>query len=316
MANTRKSTAARKPKVDVYETITTRILTALEAGVAPWRKPWDSATGVPTSLATRKPYRGVNALLLGLTAQEKGYASPYWMTFNQMKQRNGHLKEGQKGTLVTFWKMLKVEDEKTGEKKNVPMLRYFYLFNADQMTGVEGVPEVKATTPRDLTPAERHAAAQAIVEGWEDRPEIHHAGDRAYYVPSLDAITLPPVDTFHSLDEYYSTLFHELTHSTSHESRLDRKYAGDTGFGSHGYGREELVAEMGAAFLCAEAGIETTQGNSAAYLASWIKTIKEDPRAVVVAAGAAQKAANLILGRVTEPKTEETEEPALAGASA
>lgn len=315
MANTRKSTAARKPKIDAFEAVTSKILAALESGVAPWRKPWDSVTGVPMSLSSGKPYRGVNALLLGLEAQEKGYASPYWMTFNQMKQRNGHLKEGQKGTLVTFWKMLKVEDEATGEKKTIPMLRYFYVFNADQMTGVEGVPEVKVT-PRDLTPAERHAAADAIWEAWEGKPEVRHAGDSAYYVPSLDAITLPPVDTFHSLDEYHATRFHEGGHSTGHESRLDRKFPNQDGFGSHGYGREELVAEMTAAFLCAEAGIETTQDNSAAYLASWIKTIKEDPRAVVVAAGAAQKAANLILGRVTEPKTEESEEPALASASA
>lgn len=307
----------RKPAMDVYATVTEKILTALENGTAPWQKPWNDTTGVPRSLSTRKPYRGMNSLLLAMESAAKGYRSAYWLTFNQMVKLGGHLKgeKGtQRGTMVILWRLLKVEDEVTGKAKTIPTLRHFTVFNLDQTEGIEKLPKDAFPTVRAMpTPEERHAAADAIWAAWEGKPQVRHAGDRAYYVPSTDAITLPPVESFNSLDEYHATRFHEGGHATGHESRLDRKFADQQGFGSHSYGREELVAEMTNAFLCAEAGIESTQQNSAAYLASWIKTIKEDPRAVVVAAGAAQRAADMILGR-TFAQEEETDKP-LAAAS-
>jgi antirestriction protein ArdC len=315
--DTMASTATRKPKVDVYDAVTTKILTALENGTAPWQQPWDSVTGAPKSLSTGKAYRGINAFLLGLEQAEKGYRSAYWLTFNQMAKLGGKLKgeKGtQKGTLVTFWKMFRVEDEATGKKKMIPFLKHFYVFNLDQTEGIEKLPKDAFPVARPVpSPEERHAAAQAVVDAWDAKPVIEHGGDSAHFNWATDVLTMPPVESFHGLDEYFATKFHELTHSTGAEHRLDRAESRGNAFGSHAYGREELIAEMGAAFLCAETGIQATFANSAAYLASWIKTIKEDPRAVIVAAGKAQKAADMILGR-EQAKTEETDEQATTAA--
>jgi antirestriction protein ArdC len=312
-----KTTATRKPKVDVYDVVTTKILAALENGTAPWSKPWDSVTGAPKSFSSRKAYRGVNAILLGLEQAEKNYRSAYWLTFNQMAKLGGRLKgeKGtQKGTLVTFWKLLPIEDEATGKKKMIPLLKHFYLFNLDQTEGIEKLPKDAFPVARPVPSAEeRHAAAQSVVDAWAAKPVIEHGGDSAHFTWSTDVLTMPPVESFKGLDEYHATLFHELTHSTAAEHRLDRKESRGNAFGSHAYGREELIAEMGAAFLCAETGIQATLDNSAAYLASWIKTIKEDPRAIIVAAGKAQKAADMILGR-EQAKTEETDEQATTAA--
>jgi antirestriction protein ArdC len=312
-----KTATTRKPKVDVYDVVTTKILTALENGTAPWQKPWDSVLGAPKSLSSGKHYRGVNAFLLGLEQAEKGYRSAYWLTFNQMAKLGGKLKGekgSQKGTLVTFWKMIPIEDEATGKKKTIPFLKHFYVFNLDQTEGIEKLPKDAFPVARPVPSAEeRHAAAQAVVDGWAAKPVIKHGGDSAHFTWSTDELAMPLVESFNGLDEYYATLFHELTHSTAAEHRLDRAESRNNVFGSHAYGREELIAEMGAAFLCAETGIQATLSNSAAYLASWIKTIKEDPRAVIVAAGKAQKAADLILGREqVQAQTEEAGEAAVA----
>jgi antirestriction protein ArdC len=313
-----KTTTARKPKVDVYDVVTTKILNALENGTAPWQKPWDSVLGAPKSLSSGKHYRGVNAFLLGLEQAEKGYRSAYWLTFNQMAKLGGKLKgeKGtQKGTLVTFWKMIPVEDEVTGKKKKViPFLKHFYVFNLDQTEGIEKLPKDAFPVARPVpTPEERHAAADAIWEAWAGKPSVRHQGDEAYYVAQTDTITLPSVEAFNSLDEFHATRFHEGGHSTGHPTRLNRPEVGTSAFGSHAYGREELVAEMTNAFLCAEAGIESTHENSAAYLAGWVKVIKEDPKAVIVAAGQAQKAADMILSREVA-KVEETDEQATTAA--
>jgi antirestriction protein ArdC len=311
------ATKTRKPALDVYDVVTTKILTALENGTAPWQKPWDNVTGAPKSLASRKAYRGINAFLLGLEQAEKGYRSAYWLTFNQMAKLGGHLKgeKGtQKGTLVTFWKLLPIEDEVTGKKKMIPLLKHFYVFNLDQTEGIEKLPKDAFPVARPVpSPQERHEAAQAVVDAWDAKPVIEHGGNSAHFNWATDVLTMPPVESFHGLDQYYATKFHELVHSTGAEHRLDRAESRGNVFGTHAYGREELIAEMGAAFLCAETGIESTQNNSAAYLASWIKTIKEDPRAVIVAAGRAQKAADMILGR-EQAKSEETDAQATSAA--
>lgn len=291
-------------KDTIYELITDRMVAALEEGTVPWRKPWNA--GVAPRSVEGHVYRGVNAFLLGM----EPYASPFWITFNQAKKREGTVKKGEKSTIVVFWKRLLVwdTDEATGQKtkKMVPMLRFYRVFNLEQTEGVK-VPKAVAEFDASKVAHEEITDAAAIVAGYPNPPKILSTqSDQAYYQPLLDHITVPELSQYDRPEEYYSTLFHEMGHSTGHPSRLNRKQTG--GFGSHDYGREELVAEMTNAYLCAEAGIQVTFDNSAAYLASWIRTIREDVRAVVVAAGAAQRAADHILGRTFEEKSEADDE--------
>jgi antirestriction protein ArdC len=193
---------------------------------------------------------------------------------------------------VVFWKQLTVKDEDTGDERTVPLLRYYNVFNTQQCEGVE------APASRPLPEHDPIAEAEAVTAAMPDPPSIQHQGDRAAYVPALDVVMMPPRQQFQSPHGYYSTMFHELGHSTGHASRLAREaITNPDKFGSMDYGREELVAEMTAAFLCGATGIlPATLDNSAAYVANWIATIKVDRKAVVVAAGAAQKAADSILG--------------------
>lgn len=296
-ASARKSS---KPARDIYQEVTDRIVAALEAGTVPWRKPWNTRTnGRLQNPISGTIYRGVNVWLLTLTAWEHGYSSPYWVTKNQIIEAGGTWSGP--GTQVTFWKRLPITeiDEATGQKvtKIIPILKHFWVWNLEQTENVK-LPKkiVEAQTAEvtfEHTPIE---AAEAIVETYIAKgPSLNTNGTEASYNHVADAISVPPREAYQNLDEYYSTVFHEMGHSTGHADRLARKYGAV--FGNHDYGREELVAEMTSAFLQAETGIESAEANSASYLAGWIKTIKEDVRAIVVAAGAAQKATDLILGR-------------------
>ncbi|MFC4004413.1 ArdC family protein [Prauserella oleivorans] len=275
----------------VYQVITDRIVAMLEAGTAPWRQPWHAATSWPRSIHGHR-YRGINVFL----TLAGDHISPYWLTRKEIRRRGGRRREGEPGTTLIFFKKIEREDPETGEKILIPIARYYHVWNLEQVEGIDA--PVSVVAPRVHTADERHAAAEAIVAGYKDRPEIVEAGRKACYQPALDRIKIPPRATFTCLDGYYATLFHELGHSTAHPSRLDRPIGYD--FGSHPYGREELIAEMTAAFLAAESGIETTADNSAAYLSSWITTIREDVRAVVVAATAAHRATDHILGRAND----------------
>ena len=285
----------------IYDLITDRIIALLEQGVIPWRKPWDAASGAPRNLVSGKAYRGINAMLLA----SLGFSFPWFLTFNQAKALGGAIRRGAHGFPVVFWKFLEAvagpdgEDERTGSKDRVPLLRYYTVFNLDQ---TEGIPaeKIPAQEARRFDPIE---ACQRIVDGMPQRPEIRHTTEaRAYYRPSTDSVTMPLRESFHSAAEYFSTLYHELTHSTGALNRLARKSLADWApFGTADYSREELVAEMGAGFLCAHAGIESaTLENSAAYIRSWLQVLKDDRRAVIVAAGQAQKAADFILGGPAE----------------
>lgn len=287
--------------IDVYQAVTDKMVAALETGTVPWRKPWDTTSGRPQNLDGR-PYRGVNVMLLALS----GYTSPFWLTFKQAKTRGGSVNKGEHSTMVVFWRQIKVEDKGMGEDRTIPLLRYYNVFNLDQTSDVKLPERVVRWQNRANEPFEPVTDAQSIVDGYPGGPVIGY-GTEAFYVPGTDRITVPGPGDYARPEEFYSTLFHEMGHSTGHPDRLNRSIA--NAFGSHDYGREELVAEMTAAFLCAEAGIEVTHENSAAYLSSWIATIREDNRAVVTAAGAAQRAADHILGRsfevegsVTEPE--------------
>lgn len=292
-------TTKREP-IDVYATVTDKIISQLEAGTVPWQKPW--LTTSPMSLSAKRAYRGINVLLLGISAAENGYTSPYWVTFRQAKKIGGNVRKGEKSTLVVLWKWIdreKENDQGETETYRFPILRYFRVFNTNQCDLPEGiVPELKNGDPVD--PIEE---AETMINAMPQRPPIKNGGERACYSPLADTVQLPPRDSFTSSESYYGTVFHELAHSTGHESRLGRfKSYEDTTEVFRGYGAEELVAEMASAFLAATVGIDTeaeTQ-RSAAYMQNWMKSLKNDPKMVVLAASRAQKAADWILDRRPE----------------
>jgi antirestriction protein ArdC len=285
---------------NVYEIVTETVVKALENGTVPWHQPWNVEVGVPLSLATGKPYRGVNPFLLGVTALTNGYRSPWWGTLRKINERGGAVRRGEKSTLVVFWKSYihRARDEGEQDERRF-LLRYYRVFNADQADWADGKEPVYAT--RERLDVERIATAETIAAGYPNPPTIR-TGEAAYYQgASLDRVTMPPAETFDSAQAYYSTLFHELTHSTGHETRLDREGVRSGAFGRFGdpvYSKEELVAEMGAALLCGIAGIDQKAlvENSAAYLRSWLAVLREDSKLIVGAAAQAQRAADHILG--------------------
>lgn len=283
-------------KFDIYQHVTDKIIAMLEQGVVPWRSPilGKQKAGLPKNLASGKDYRGINSFLLAFLAWAKGYESSYWVTFNQCRQNNGTIRKGERSSIVVFWKTYDTTDKETGEAKTVPVLRYYNVFNVSQCDGI-AAPDAARYTPIDFNPIE---AAEAIVKGYTDGPAIEHAGAQAFYRPSDDTVKLPEPTRFASCEMYYATLMHELAHSTGHSKRLDRKL--DTHpqpFGSADYGKEELIAECGAAMLAAHAGLEpSTIENQAAYIGGWLKQLKSDKKLVIVAASAGQKAADWIRG--------------------
>lgn len=304
---------ATKVRSDVYAEITDTIIAALEAGTIPWHQPWEATAGLPTSMSSRKTYRGVNVFLLAMAAGAKGYRSSWWGTFGQIDKLGGKVRKGEKSTMVVFWKRLVVkttaEEKATSGKdsKAIPMLRYFRVFNADQCDGLPERfhPGIADEVTIAFDPIE---AAETIASGYVDGPSVSHGGDRAYYRPSTDAIQLPERSAFESADAYYSTMFHEMTHSTGHASRLKRPTLLEShSFGDESYSKEELVAEMGAAMLSGMAGIQqATVPASAAYVASWLRVLRGDAKLVIQAAAAAQKAADRILGTTFEPDVDES----------
>lgn len=281
-------------KKDVYAMVTERIVELLEQGVIPWRKPWRPEAGEHRNLVSKKPYRGINVFLLGAL----GYDSPFWLTYKQAKQLGGSVKKGEKGATVVFWKWLdKKEEDESGDLKQVkiPMLRYYTVFNLEQTEGIpaEKIPAGEDCAESEVLPIE---AAVSLIDSMPQRPAIGHGGNRAYYSPSRDRVQLPNMEQFDMVEEYYCAAFHELAHATGHSSRLDRKeVTGCNPFGSEDYSKEELVAEMTAAYLCGVTGIEQgTIENSAAYIQGWLKQLKDDRKLVIHAAAAAQKAADFI----------------------
>jgi antirestriction protein ArdC len=280
----------------VYGYITDKIMEELERGCVPWHKPWKSPDGVrvPMNYASKKPYRGVNTFLLAVSRFKAGYDSNYWLTFKQIQALGGNV-HGQRSEMVVFWKLLeKPAENPTGETDTdyIPILRYYRVFNLDQVTGI------KKPTLENLPLFQPIKEAEEIATKYGQQLRVNHGGSRAYYQPSTDSIQMPEKQTFDNPEAYYSTLFHEFTHSTGHKSRLNRPGIVETHyFGDEIYSKEELVAEMGAAMLCGIIGIENkTIKNSASYIQSWLGKLKDDKRLVVHAAAAAQKAADFILG--------------------
>lgn len=268
----------------VYEIVTESIIEKLKKGAIPWKRPW---TGYAArNWVTQKEYQGLNQLLL-----EPGE----YATWNQIKKAGGKVKKGATSSLITFWKIQAFEEENEDgeiEKRTVPFLRYYRVFNIADVEGLE---------PKWKEPDHHHdpvEAAERIIKNYEDQPLIiHQKNNRAFYTPATDTVTIPQTNQFEKIEEYYSTLFHELVHSTGHISRLNRKNAATAAaFGSKAYSKEELIAEVGASFLCTKAGIDNdTLDNSAAYIQSWLKALENDPRMIVHASSQAQKAVDYII---------------------
>jgi antirestriction protein ArdC len=279
---------------DVNQAVTDRILSMLDEGTVPWRHPIKGGgqNDWPKNLASGKPYRGINVFLLAVTAWMQGYESSFWLSFKQAADRGGHIRKGEKSSMVVFWKQYETKDKETGEARTVPVLRYYNVFNAAQCEGIQA-PDAP---PPAAAPFEPIREAQAIVDGYAGGPKIEHAGGRACYFPLQDRVRIARPGLFLSSEFYYATLFHELVHSTGHSTRLDRGLDKTLApFGSSDYSKEELVAEMGAAFLAAHAGISPpTIEQSAAYIEGWRKKLKDDKKLVVHAAGAGQRAAEWI----------------------
>lgn len=275
----------------VYEIITDRIVEMLKAGTVPWKKTWSQGTGsFPKNLVSKKEYRGINIFLLSST----GFTSPWWLSYKQATELGGQVKKGEKGFPAIFWKINKFEDKESGDEKTVPMIRYYTVFNSQQVEGIK-VPEVKIEIRPENQKLEE---AEKIVLAYNNAPRIENGMDAAFYRPSTDMVGMPDLNRFGNPQEYYQTLFHELVHSTGHETRLKRKgVATGASFGSNPYAKEELVAEMGASFLSAHCGIvNSVIENSAGYIQGWLKSLQNDPKLVVDAAAAAQKAVAHILG--------------------
>lgn len=281
--------------MDLYQTITDRMIKEMEQGIIPWQKPW-MASGRAVSHVTGKAYSLLNQMLLGKPGE--------YLTFRQVQQEGGFIRKGEKAQMVVFWKWLDSKDEQTGEIRQVPFLRYYSVFHLDQCEGITARHSAMIEHP-----AEADAAAEAIIADYVSREGVgleYQEGDAAYYQSSLDRIVLPMLSQFTETAEFYSTAFHEMVHSTGHMKRLARLDA-TAHFGSEVYSKEELVAEIGSAALVHHVGLETAGSfrNSAAYIQNWLLVLKNDKRFIVSAAGKAEKAVNFIL---TDNKTADTKE--------
>jgi len=284
-------------KQDIYTRVTTRILAELEKGVRPWIKPWSvkHAAGRITRPLRHNgiPYRGVNVLLLWGESLEKGSAAPLWMTYKQSQELGAQVRKGEHGSLVVFAdRFTKTETNDQGESVEhaIPFMKPYTVFNVEQIDGLPTQFYAQPVNPLPLSDRIEHVNRFVNATG----VTIHHGGNQAFYAPARDIIQLPPFEAFKDKESYYSTALHELTHATRHETRLARDF-GRQRFGDEGYAREELVAELGSAFLCADLGITPDiREDHAAYLGHWLKILQDDKRAIFSAAAHAQRAADFL----------------------
>ena len=276
-------------KKDIYEMVTDRIIEQLEKGYIPWQKPWTGVHDGAYNKISNKPYSLLNQMLLSKTGE---YAS-----FKQWTELGGHIRKGEKAEIVTFWKIQQIEEEnEDGEKiiKQLPLLRYYNVFHISQVEGVEP----KSIDLNELQPIEE---AERIKTEYMQREHIkilEKVTDRAFYSPSLDYIQIPCKEQYQNIEEFYSTLFHEMTHSTGHKVRLDREDVKDCMyFGSENYSKEELCADLGSAFLINKLGIASSKSfsNSTAYIQSWLRVLKNDKKFIISASSRAEKAVKYIL---------------------
>lgn len=299
--------AAQPERINLYDEVTAKIIAQLEAGRIPWVQPWASsadpslgglAPGLPRNALTARNYSGVNVLILWGVVMEKGFPSQSWLTFKQARDAGGCVRKGEQGTTVVYADRFTPEAEKEkaretgGDAKSVAFLKRFTVFNVSQC---EGLRPGLAAEPAPLPKREIVPVAEALIAA--SGVDFRIGGDKAYYVPSQDFVAVPPQPAFFDQINFYRTCLHELTHATGHASRLDRNLTNS--FGSKDYARQELIAEMGSAFLCASLGIVPTVRH-ADYIGSWLAVLREDNRAIFRAAGAASKAADWLLSRLPD----------------
>lgn len=272
--------------MDIYATITDRMIAEMEQGIIPWKCPW-MASGSAISHITSKPYSLLNQMLLGRSGE--------YLTFKQVQQEGGYVRKGERAKMVVFWRWIDKEDEKTGEITQVPYLKYYNVFHIDQCEGISAkyAQELTETVNADET-------AESVIADYVKREGVtieNQEGNQAFYQPTLDRIVLPKRNQFGETAEYYSTAFHEMVHSTGHMKRLNRLEA-TAHFGGESYSKEELVAEIGSSALVHHCGLETPESfkNNTAYVQNWLQVLKNDKRFIVSAAGKADKAVSLILG--------------------
>jgi antirestriction protein ArdC len=301
---------AGEGRTDLYREVTDRIIAALEAGTIAWRQPWDPGAGRPASMSTRQPYRGINAILLGLAAAERGYRTRWWGTYRQIGEQGGQVRRGETSVQVVFFKQLEISDpgeqaEEMGQARRVPLLRAFRVFNAEQADHLPGRFRAAEAAGPELAGQPQGVLAGYLTEGG---PQLVHVdGADPHYNTGRDQIVLPAPRQFATREAYYATAFHEAAHSTGAPSRLGRPGVAEFDhFGSGRYAREELVAEIGGAMLCSSTGVATDaslRDDSAAYIVGWLKALGDDRRLVVVAASQAERAADRVLepGRQAQP---------------
>ena len=292
-------------KVDVYQMVTDRVMAHLEQGIIPWQKPWKNiASGCEDDLAisysSRKPYSFLNQMLLGRNGE--------WLTFNQVKEMKGSIKKGAKAGMVVFYKRIAIKETVKDAEGNemekqavIPMLKYFNVYHIDDCMGIDTKIQPKPAEAEDEVTIEPIEAAEKVISGYLSREKslkLHNdrPSSRAFYSPMFDEVTVPMMKQYDMKDEYYSTLFHELVHSTMTPERMNRAEGMNNHFASQKYSREELVAELGAAMLCAATGINNDGAfkNSVAYIQGWMKELKDDRKAIVWAASRSEKAARFI----------------------
>lgn len=281
-------------KKNVYQMVTDRVIEQMQQGIIPWHRPWTGAADGAMNYVTRRPYSLLNQLLLGRDGE--------WLTWKQIQDCGGKLKKGAKAGMVVYYGKFVAKEEKadgTVEEKEIPVLKYYNVFHLSDCTGIESKIENDVhTTTRPID------AAEDIINGYltsGDAPRFHNdqPSNRAYYAQSTDTVVVPMISQYDIAEEYYSTTFHELTHSTMKESRCNRRAENErAAFGSANYSREELVAELGAAMLCTVSGLDNEKAfkNSVAYLQGWLKALKNDSKMMVWAASRAEKAARYIMG--------------------
>lgn len=305
-------TSEHSKRGDVYSRITDKIIADLEQGVRPWMKPW--ATEHAAGRITRPlrhngiPYQGINVVMLWSASVSKGYACPLWLTFRQARELGGHVKKGESGELVVYADRItrtETDDKGADVTREIPFLKGYTVFNAEQCEDLPAHYYAMAEPP-SLTPLQRIEAADRFFAA--TGADIRHGGTRAYYAAGPDYVQMPPFETFRDAESHAATLAHELTHWTKHDSRLARDF-GRAKWGDEGYAREELVAELGSAFLCADLGITPeVRPDHAAYIASWLDVLKQDKRFIFAAAGHAQRAADFLHG--LQPRADATERAA------
>jgi antirestriction protein ArdC len=305
----------KKEKKSIYEEITEKIIDALEAGVAPWSRPWETAQfGEHRNAVTNRSYRGINIMLLNLATTGKGYVDPRWLTFRNAEVLGGHVRKGEKGVGVVFWKFLTVTEtenanqdrsENGDDKKIIPLTRMYTIFNAEQCEGLELTPLEKPVGIAVGIESKNNEDAEKILS----LPNLKHGGDKAYYSQARDLIVMPVKETFENLEFFYSTFYHEILHWTGHPNRLNRKFG--TRFGDHDYAFEELVAEIGAAFLGAGTGVPFENMRHPEYINFWLQILKKDTKAIFTAGAKAQGAADFVLEKSGLSESLDKELPAV-----